>query len=122
MGYKQDQIPIYTDNQCAAGIANMTVNLKKAKTMDMRFHWIRDKVRTKTFNVAWHPGKENRANYFTKLHPTTHHVNMRRLYVSDNKASPGQSSRGVLDQAAHSSIITRQAKALITKAKDSNDL
>ena len=87
-----------------------------------RFHWIRDKVRTKTFNVAWHPGKDNRADYFTKLHPTTHHVNMRRLYVSDNKALPRQSSRGVLDQAAHSSYIIGQAKAMITKAKDLKDL
>ena len=38
MGYPKNQIPIYTDNQCGAGIANMTVNLKNAKTMDMRFH------------------------------------------------------------------------------------
>jgi len=77
MGYSQEQIPIYTDNQCAAGIANMTVNLKKAKTMDMRFHWIRDKVRTKIFSAKWHPGK---ADYFTKTHPTSHHLKMRRLY------------------------------------------
>ena len=121
MGYKQDQISIYTDNQCAAGIANMSVNLKKAKTMDMRFHWIRDKVRTKTFSVTWHPGKENRADYFTKLHPTSHHVEMRRLYVGNNKSLPGQSSRGVLDQVAHSRSILAQVRPRITKDKDIKD-
>jgi hypothetical protein len=121
MGYIQDQIPIYTDNQCAAGIANMTVYLKKAKTMDMRFHWIRDKVRTKIFSVTWHPGKDNRADYFTKMHPTSHHLEMRRLYVGNNKSLPGQSSRGVLDQAAHSSYDIGQVKAVFTKAKDLKD-
>ena len=109
MGYQQEQIPIYTDNQCAAGIANTTVNLKKAKTLDMRLyedHWIRDKVRTKIFSVTWYPDKDNKADYFTKLHPTSHHLEMRRLYVRNNKSLPGQSSRGVLDQAAHTNCDT----------------
>ena len=89
--------------------------------MDMRFHWIRDKVRTKTFSVTWHPGKENRADYFTKLHPTSHHVEMRRLYVGNNKSLPGQSSRGVLDQVAHSRSSLAQVGPRITKDKDIKD-
>ena len=51
--------------------------------MDMRFMWIRDRVRQLHFSVTWKKGSENLTDYFTKLHPTAHHQAMRQVYVTD---------------------------------------
>jgi hypothetical protein len=83
LGYPQDVTPIYTDNKCAEGIANNNITLHKSKSMDMRFMWIRDRVRQLHFSVTWKKGSENLADYFTKSHPTAHHKAMRQVYVTD---------------------------------------
>ena len=49
--------------------------------MDMRFHWLRDRVEQQHFEVIWREGKNNIADYFTKIHPTSHFKNMRNLFV-----------------------------------------
>jgi len=51
MDCKQQVTPIYTDNKCAEGIANESITLQKSKSMDMRFHWVRDRVRQQQFQV-----------------------------------------------------------------------
>ena len=60
---------IVTDNQVAAGVANDTVKAKRTKAMDMRFYWIRDRVRQGQYRVHWKLGKSNLGDYFTKRHP-----------------------------------------------------
>jgi hypothetical protein len=37
--------------------------------MDMRFHWVKCRVEQGQFIVRWAPGKNNYADFFTKLHP-----------------------------------------------------
>jgi hypothetical protein len=81
MGYPQDASPIIVDNKCAVGIANTTVKIKRTKAIDMRWHWVRDRVRQGHFTVEWHPGRDNLADFFTKAHPATHHRAMRHYYV-----------------------------------------
>ena len=44
MGHKQPRTPIQTDNSTAAGIINLRVQPKRTKAMDMRFHWLRDRI------------------------------------------------------------------------------
>jgi hypothetical protein len=39
----------------------------------MRYHWIRDRVRQKVFDVIWAEGKGNDADFFTKLQPSARH-------------------------------------------------
>ena len=51
LGYPQDCTPIYTDNQCAEGLANKSINMKRSKAMDMRYHWTQDKVSQHTYSV-----------------------------------------------------------------------
>ena len=65
-GFPQPATPLQTDNSCAAGLANDTVAPRKSKSIDMRFHWIRDRVSQKQFDVHWRPGKDNLADFFTK--------------------------------------------------------
>ena len=82
MGHPQpDATPITTDNSTADGIANDTVKIKRSKAMDMRFYWIRDRVRQGQFRVHWKPGKDNKADYFTKHHPPSHHIAERPTYL-----------------------------------------
>jgi hypothetical protein len=82
LGYPQQPTPIIVDNKCAVGIANTTVKIRRTKAMDMRWHWVRDRVRQGQFTVEWHPGKDNLADFFTKAHPATHHRAMPHYYVA----------------------------------------
>ena len=68
---------INTDNNTAAGIANDTVKQRRSKAVDMRFYWIRDRVRQGQFCIHWHKSDNNRAEYFTKHHPEVHHQRKR---------------------------------------------
>ena len=81
MGHPQPATPIQTDNACASGICNETVKQRRSKAMDMRFYWIRDRVKQGQFLVHWRKGSENLADYFTKHHSPSHHRLMRSRYL-----------------------------------------
>jgi hypothetical protein len=49
--------------------------------LDIRYHWLTDKVRQKQFNVYWRPGHENLIDYHTKHHSAQHHKDMRGLIL-----------------------------------------
>ena len=51
--------------------------------MNMRWFWIRDKTKANVYNVYWNQGKTNRADYFSKQHPTKHHMEMRPVYIHE---------------------------------------
>jgi hypothetical protein len=71
LGYTQPPNHLYADNSAAVGIANDTVKLRRSKAIDMRYHWIRDRVRQGIFRVFWSSGPDNIADYFTKLQPAS---------------------------------------------------
>ena len=81
MGHPQPATPIVTDNSTAAGIANDTIKQKRSKAIDMRFYWVRDRVKQKQFHILWRKGALNKADYFTKHHPAKHHQAMRSTYL-----------------------------------------
>jgi hypothetical protein len=54
---------------------------KCTKAMEMRFYWIKDRVKQGQFNVYWGPGYQNFADYFTKHHSPAHHKRMREIYI-----------------------------------------
>jgi hypothetical protein len=60
--------------------------------MDMRYHWLTDRVRQKQFDVYWRPGRENLGDYHTKHHSAQHHKDMRGLIL--NQANSLQVLRG----------------------------
>jgi hypothetical protein len=51
--------------------------------MDMRYHWLTDRVRQKQFDVYWRPGRENLGDYHTKHHSAQHHKDMRHLILHE---------------------------------------
>jgi hypothetical protein len=91
LGHTQPPTPIVTDNSTASGIANHSVKQKRSKAMDMRFYWIRDRVRQGQFIVYWRRGITNRSDYFTKHHSDKHHRETRPVYIND-KTKPSSSN------------------------------
>jgi hypothetical protein len=81
LGHPQAATPIICDNACAVGVANQTVKQRRSKSIDMRYHWIRDRVQLGDFTVTWQAGKDNLADYFTKAHPVHHYRAMRSTFV-----------------------------------------
>jgi hypothetical protein len=82
LGREQTQpTRITTDNSTADGFANDRTKIKRSKAMDMRFHWIQDRVSQGQFTVHWQKGSDNLADYFTKHHPPAHHILMRPIYI-----------------------------------------
>jgi hypothetical protein len=87
LGHPQPPTPIQTDNACAAGITNDTIKQKRSKAMDMRFYWVRDRVRAGDFLVYWEPGCDNDADYYTKHHSPAHHRVKRSRYLHVSSTS-----------------------------------
>jgi hypothetical protein len=81
MGHTQPPTIIQTDNSTAAGIANDSVKQKRSKAIDMQFYWVRDRVRQNQLHIRWKKGSMNKADYFTKHHPATHHQAIRSAYL-----------------------------------------
>jgi hypothetical protein len=81
LGHIQPPTPLRTDSSTAFGILNETMKQKRSRSMDMRYHWLTDRVRQKQFDVYWRPGRENLADYHTKHHSAQHHKDMRGLIL-----------------------------------------
>jgi hypothetical protein len=73
LGHKQPPTSMETDNATATGYSNGTIKQKRTKAMDVRFYWIKDRVKQGQFDVYWGPGYQNLADYFTKHHSPAHH-------------------------------------------------
>ena len=83
MGQPQHATPIQVDNKGADDIANDTMKQKHTKAMDMRFYWIKDRVRLLQFLIYWRKGLDNLGDYVTKHHPISHHRRVRPTYVQN---------------------------------------
>jgi hypothetical protein len=72
--------------------------------MDMRFYWIKDRVKQGQFNVYWGPGYQNLADYFTKHHSPAHHKRMRELYIHADEQPINR--KGIRDSALRGCVNT----------------
>ena len=81
MGYPQAPTLILCDNQCAVGMATDSVKAKRTKSINMRYHWIRDRVHQGHFQVQWRRGDHNLADFFTKALPAKTHQALMPLLV-----------------------------------------
>ncbi len=82
MGHPQPKTPMQTNNTTAEGVINNKIQTRRTKAMDMWFHWLRDRKAQGQFKIYWQPGGTNIADYFTKLHPPAHHVNVRAEFLT----------------------------------------
>jgi hypothetical protein len=81
MGHTQPPTPLCKDNSAAFGILNKTIKHKQSKAMDMRYHWLTERVRKNQFDVYWQPGRENLGDNHTKQHSAQHHKDMHGLIL-----------------------------------------
>jgi hypothetical protein len=82
LGHKQPPTPMQTDNTTALGVVNQNV-MKKLKSMDMKYHWLRCRISQEQFRHYWKDGKSNNADYVTKHHPGIHHQATRPTFFTD---------------------------------------
>jgi hypothetical protein len=100
IGHPHPPTPLETDNTTATGYSNGTIKQKRTKAMDMRFYWIKDRVKQGQFNVYWGPGYLNLADYFTKHHSPAHHKRM--LLASEHSIN----RKGIRDSALRGCVNT----------------
>ena len=73
--------PFETDNSTAHSILTSNMWSKLSKAFNMRYWWIKDRIKQNTFDLIWAAGKQNAADYFTKHHPPWHQKKMRNMYL-----------------------------------------
>ena len=83
LGHVQPPTPLKTDNSTTSGFIHNNIHLRKAKSWDMRYHWLRDKEAQQCFKFFLEKGTKKHADYYTKHHPTTQHKSIRNTYVID---------------------------------------
>ena len=90
MGHPLPQPPtrIRTDNATAKGFANNTVKIKRSKTFDRQFWWLKDREAQQQFEVVWEAGICNLADYPTKHHLPPHHKKARPICPHEGNRSP----------------------------------
>ena len=85
LGHPQSPTPIQVDNTTCAGFANDTIKQKRTKSIDMNYYWLQDRTRLGQFLVYWRAGCTNYADYHTKHHSPTHHLQERPTYLYEDK-------------------------------------
>jgi hypothetical protein len=73
LGYPQPPTLLLCDNEIAVGLANQTITPRLSKSIDMRFHWLQDRIQRKQFRVEHVAGRDNIADFFTKALPRIKH-------------------------------------------------
>ena len=83
----QPKTQVHCNNTTAVSIGNITVKRQRSRSMEMRYFWVCDKVAQDAYNVRWHPGQGNLADYQSKHHPGVHHQAVSPWYLH-TKYSP----------------------------------
>jgi hypothetical protein len=104
LGHKQPPTPMQTDNTPATGYSNGTIKQKCTNAMDMRFYWIKDRVKQGQFHIYWGPGYQNLADYFTKHHSPAHHKRIRKVYIHTDDRPINR--EGIRDSALRGCVNT----------------
>ena len=84
MGHKQPPTPLQTDNSMAEAVVNVKIQPKQTKAVYMCFRWLRDIECQDKFRIYWIPGKSNFADYWTKHHPSKHHQNTQKEFLTSH--------------------------------------
>jgi len=85
LDFPQETTTIYTDNLIAKNICARLVRPKRSKAIDMRYHWIRDRVDDKYFDVVWLPSTSKSimcVDALTKIHPVKKHEELVSLFMT----------------------------------------
>ncbi len=81
LNHPQPATPLKTDNSTSNSFVHANIKQRRSKTWDMRWNWLRDKVTHEQLRIYWDKGSNNNADYYTKHHPPSHHLEQRPRYV-----------------------------------------
>ena len=76
-----DGTPFKMDNAVTTNFIHSNIRQKQSKAWDMRYQWLRDKNNLQEFRYYWDRGEHNEADYFSKHHSPSHHIQMRPKYI-----------------------------------------
>jgi hypothetical protein len=82
-GHPQPRTLVHCDNATTVGIANNTVKRQQSQSMEMRHFWVGDKEAQDIYEIKWHPGQENLADYQSKHHICSHHLAVCPWYLHE---------------------------------------
>ena len=88
MGHYQAPTKLKIDNETANSFVHSTMRLKRSKTWDVRYNWLRGAIAHTLLNVYWDRGKNNNADYFTKHHFTNHFHHLHPTHHTHKNNSP----------------------------------
>jgi hypothetical protein len=75
------------------------VKCQRLRSMEMHYFWVCDKVAQDAYDIKWHPGQENLADYQSKHHTGAHHQDVCPWYLHE------QNSPSVLPRATRPSSL-----------------
>ncbi len=116
LGHPQPPTPLQSDNSTATGIINSTLRQRRSKAIDMRFYWVRDRVKQGHFLVYWRPGIENLADYFTKHHPTSHHRLVRDTFLHPTTGARASLAGSGTHRSLRGCVVSSPTEARLLKA------
>jgi hypothetical protein len=64
---------MYSDNQATSVLAHGQGDYRRAKHIDIRYHFIRDHLGCGTLEIAYIPSEKQLADFLTKALPTAKH-------------------------------------------------
>jgi hypothetical protein len=117
LGHPQPKTTVHCDNVMAVGIANSTVKRQLSQSMKMTFFWIGDKVAHGMYDISWHPGQENLADYQSKHQNGAHHKAVCPLYLHQAN-SPQYLPRAVRPSALKGCVTTKDEALISASSKD----
>ena len=79
--HPQQKTIVKTDNSTTNSLVHSEMRVKRSKSWDMKYNWLRDCIAQDQFIIKWDKGVNNLADYFTKHHPPNHHKTIRSTYI-----------------------------------------
>jgi hypothetical protein len=82
LGYEQSTTEIWEDNQACIAMGNNPIHHSRTKHIDVRYHFIRERINLKDVKVLYISSKENVADIMTKgLEKTAYRYLKERLGI-----------------------------------------
>ena len=96
LDHKQPPTPVCTNNTTAEGIIHNTFKQVRFLTIDMLYHWVKDRSNMNQFYIYWDRVDGNLGYYYTKHHPPWHQFKMRPIVLNNPSDTQYYYSKGVL--------------------------
>ena len=75
VGHSQHPTGLKTDNKTTKSFFHALMRIKRSKSWDIHYHWLRKNATRKLLHIFWDKGSNNNADYHAKHHsPAVHKI------------------------------------------------